>query len=134
MSVDLLSELASLRQLILISKDDLNRYRAAHSDDSLATVMGPVEPSGIMLKTIAKSAVEDNDVLTALLESCSDASAAKEAIADVMCTSAAAASSRVMDSVTEICELRVNPGSTPYCMRRQTRSIYAWMELDRKPN
>ena len=38
MSVDLLTELASLRQCILTSKDDLKRYRDAHSDECLATI------------------------------------------------------------------------------------------------
>ena len=42
MSVDLNAELAALRHLALNSKDDLARYRAAHSDDCFSTVMGPV--------------------------------------------------------------------------------------------
>ena len=37
MSVDLNAELAALRHLVLNSKDDLARYRAAHSDDCFST-------------------------------------------------------------------------------------------------
>ena len=37
MSVDLNVELVALRQLVLNSKDDLARYRAAHSGDCFST-------------------------------------------------------------------------------------------------
>ena len=37
MSVDLIIELASLRQHILTSNDDLNRYRDVHAGACLAT-------------------------------------------------------------------------------------------------
>jgi hypothetical protein len=40
MSVDLNAELAALRQLVLNSKDDLTRYRAAHSNDCFSTAGG----------------------------------------------------------------------------------------------
>ena len=43
MSVDLNAELAALRQLVLNSKDDLTRYRAAHSNDCFSTVVGDIE-------------------------------------------------------------------------------------------
>jgi len=43
MSLDLHTELAALRQLVLSSKDDLSRYRGAHSDACFATVIGHAE-------------------------------------------------------------------------------------------
>ena len=63
MFVDLLAEfeLASLiRQCILTSKDDLNRYRDSHTDTCLATVLGSAEQAGIMLKDIAIATCDDN--------------------------------------------------------------------------
>ena len=63
MSVDLLTELASLRQCILTSKDDLKRYRDAHSDECLATVLCSAEQDGVMHKDIALSAISENEVL-----------------------------------------------------------------------
>ena len=39
MSVDLNVELATLRQLVLNSKDDLTRYCAEHSDDYVSTTI-----------------------------------------------------------------------------------------------
>ena len=91
MSVDLLAELASLRQCILTSKDDLNRYRGSHTDACLATVLGSAEQAGIMQQDIAIATCEDNSVLASLLESCDDSAAAKESIAGVMVAVAAAA-------------------------------------------
>jgi hypothetical protein len=109
MSVDLLSELASLRQCILTSKDDLNRYRDSHTDACLATVLGSAEQAGIMLKDIAISTCDDNAVLASLLDSCDDSAAAKESIAGVMVAVAAAAANRVCDAANNIAATRINP-------------------------
>jgi len=110
MSVDLLTELASLRQCILTSKDDLKRYRDAHSDECLATVLGSAEQDGVMHKDIALSAISENEVLKQLLESCDDSAAAKESIAGVMVNTARIAAERVRDSAIHIAETRINPG------------------------
>jgi len=109
MSVDLLAELASLRQCILTSKDDLNRYRDSHTDACLATVLGSAEQAGIMLKDIAISTCDDNAVLASLLDSCDDSAAAKESIAGVMVAVAAAAANRVCDAANNIAATRINP-------------------------
>ena len=108
MSVDLLAELASLRQCILTSKDDLNRYRDSHTDACLATVLGSAEQAGIMQKDIAIATCEDNSVLASLLESCDNSAAAKESIAGVMVAVAAAAANRVCDAANVIAANRIN--------------------------
>lgn len=109
MSVDLLAELATLRQCILISKDDLNRYRDSHTDACLATVLGSAEQAGIMQKEIAISTCDDNLVLASLLDSCDDSAAAKESIAGVMVAVAAAAANRVCVAANLVAANRINP-------------------------
>ena len=109
MSVDLLAELASLRQCILTSKDDLNHYRDSHTDACLATVLGSAEQAGIMQKVIVIATCEDNSVLASLLESCDDSVAAKESIAGVMVAVTAAAANRVCDAANVIAANRINP-------------------------
>jgi hypothetical protein len=109
MSVDLNAELAALRQLVLNSKDDLMRYRAAHSNDCFSTVMGPSASEGRMQKAIAKSAVEADELLQQLLASCDDKDSACTKIADAMCAAAAASADRVVAKAIELIQNRIGP-------------------------
>ena len=124
MSVDLLVELASLRQCILTSKDDLNRYRDSHTDACLATVLGSAEQAGIMQKDIAIATCEDNTVLAGLLESCDDSAAAKEPIAGVMVAVVAPAANRVCEAVNRVAANMINP-SLSACKNKLEASLDA---------
>ena len=109
MSVDLNAELAALRHLVLNSKDDLARYRAAHSDDCFSTVMGPAASEGRMQKAFAKSAVEEDELLQQLLASCDDKDSACTKIAAAMCAAATLASDRVVANAIDILHQRIGP-------------------------
>lgn len=109
MSVDLNVELAALRQLVLDTKDDLGRYRDAHSDNCFATVMGPATSEGRMQKAIAKSAVLGDELLQQLLASCDDKDSASTKIAEAMCAAAAAAADRVIAKAIELAQTNIGP-------------------------
>ena len=109
MSLDLHTELAALRQLVLSSKDDLSRYRGAHSDACFATVLGSAEQAGVMEKAVARAAVEGDSVLTTLLASCDDEQSAMEKVAGIMCASAAAAANRVLTASVGALEQTLGP-------------------------
>ena len=109
MSIDLNAELAALRHLVLNSKDDLARYRAAHSDDCVSAVMGPAASEGRMGQAFAKSAVEEDELLQQLLASCDDKDSACTKVAAAMCAAASLAADRVVAKAIDILHQRIGP-------------------------
>ena len=84
MSIDLNAELNEFKAMVVNLKDDILRQRDAVNVSTINTVMGSCIDAGIMERDIALAALDNNEVVTTMLESCSDTAAVKAQVAQIM--------------------------------------------------
>ena len=84
MSIDLHAELNEFQAMVVTLKDDILRQRDAVSVSTINTVMGSCISAGIVERDNALAALDNNEVVTTMLDSCNDTATVRAQVAQIM--------------------------------------------------